>query len=71
MARVVVITADAVYQGDVELSAPGGQPVRFLDALRTPQRIGQGAIGASPGLVLERWSGRRAAAAKRSRSHRR
>jgi len=54
MARVVVITADAVYQGDVELTAPGGQPVRFLDALRTPQRIGQGAIGASPGLVLER-----------------
>jgi len=54
MARVVVITADAVYQGEVELTAPGGQPVRFLDALRTPQRIGRGSIGAKPGLMLHK-----------------
>jgi len=50
--RVVIITSDAILQGTVPSQAPGGQPARFLDILRSPSRVGQGAIGAKPGLTL-------------------
>lgn len=48
MARVALITAAATYQGDLDLSFPGGQPMRFLDALNFPHRVARGGTQAAP-----------------------
>jgi len=53
MARVAIITGFATYQGELELSLPGGQPVRFLDALNFPHRLVQGGNPAAPTLTLK------------------
>jgi hypothetical protein len=52
MARVALITAAATYQGELDLSFPGGQPMRFLDALNFPHRVARGGTQATPLLVL-------------------
>ncbi len=52
MTRVSLWTSDAVYEGEVELTKPGGREARFLDVLRNPQLVGGGAIGAAPSLSL-------------------
>lgn len=50
--RVVLITRDALYQGSVPGETSSGQPVRFLDVLRSPSRIAPGNVGGEPGLRL-------------------
>jgi hypothetical protein len=52
MARVALLTRWATYQGILDLSAPGGQAVRFLDALNHPHRLVEGAGKAVPSLIL-------------------
>jgi hypothetical protein len=52
MAQVVLITLDAVYRGELELTTPAGGAARLLDVLRSPGRVGQAAIGAEPCVVL-------------------
>src|SRR5688500_18310785 len=52
MSRVALVTLSATYQGDVDLVAAGGQPVRLLDALNTPHRVVQGAGIAIASLTL-------------------
>ena len=53
MARVAIITGFATFQGELELSAPGGQPIRFLDALNFPHRLVHGGNPAAPTLMLK------------------
>jgi hypothetical protein len=52
MARVTLMTRWATYQGAMDLRAPTGQPVRFLDALNHPHRLIEGAGRAVPSLML-------------------
>lgn len=52
LVRVVLITRDAIYQGTVPGQSASGQPMRFIDILRSPSRIAQGHLGAKAGLVL-------------------
>jgi hypothetical protein len=51
--RVAFITQSASYQGELDLSAPGGGAgVRFLDALNFPHRLVHGGTAAAPSLLL-------------------
>ena len=52
MARVAIITRWATYQGDLELTAPSGLEVRFLDALNHPHRLVGNSGRATPSLLL-------------------
>ena len=52
MTRVIVMTEFATYQGELDLSTPGGQDIRLLDALNTPSRLRHGAGQAEPSLRL-------------------
>lgn len=52
MAKVFFLTPEAIYRGELSLETATGQPVRLVDALRSPQRIGQASFGATPSLEL-------------------
>lgn len=52
MANVFFVTPEAIYRGILSLKTATGQPVRLVDALRSPQRVGQAAFGATPSLEL-------------------
>lgn len=52
MARIGLVTSAATYQGELDLRAPGGQPVRLLDALNTPHRLVQGSSTAVSSVLL-------------------
>lgn len=52
MSKVFFITSDAIYRGELSLVTATGQPVRLVDALRSPQRVGRTAFGATPSLEL-------------------
>jgi hypothetical protein len=54
MTQVVVMTEAATYRGELDLSTPGGQDIRLLDALNTPSRLRFGAGQAEPSLRLTR-----------------
>lgn len=52
MARVGLISPSATYQGELELTGAGGQPVRLLDALNTPHRLVNAATAIAQTLQL-------------------
>jgi hypothetical protein len=54
MTRVVLITHNATYRGELDLSSGVSGGLRFLDALNTPQRLRHGASRASPSLLIEK-----------------
>lgn len=52
MTHVAFLTISGVFQGDLVLESPVGQPVRFLDALNHPHRLNQIGGRAVPRLEL-------------------
>ena len=52
MALVALMTRSGVYQGDLLLETPTGQPMRFLDGLNHPSRLRQLGNRSSPRFEL-------------------